>query len=44
MPLQGSTIEAFTNDYQQILAASEWSTYWDGMFILKEITPATYQQ
>ena len=44
LPLQGSDLEAFANDYQQTLTANEWSTYWDGMFILKEITPVTYQQ
>ncbi|GAW95873.1 MULTISPECIES: erythromycin esterase family protein [Colwellia] len=44
LSLQGSDIEVFVNDYQQTLPASEWSTYWDGMFILKEITPAIYQQ
>ena len=44
LPLQGSDLEAFTNDYQQTLTANDWSTYWDGMFILKEITPVTYQQ
>ncbi|WP_019028491.1 erythromycin esterase family protein [Colwellia piezophila] len=44
LSLQGSTMEAFANDYQKTLPASEWDTYWDGMFILKEITPATYQR
>ncbi len=34
----------FANDYQSTLPASQWSTYWDGMFILEEITPATYQK
>lgn len=44
LSLQGSNIEYFANDYQQTLSASEWTTYWDGMFILKEITQVTYQQ
>ncbi|NQZ26207.1 MAG: hypothetical protein HRT55_07820 [Colwellia sp.] len=44
LTLQGSDLEAFANDYQQTLTANEWSTYWHGMFILKEITPVTYQQ
>jgi erythromycin esterase len=42
--IQGSDLKAFANDYQDTLKASEWSTYWDSMFVLKEITPATYQQ
>jgi erythromycin esterase len=44
LSLQESDIKAFSNDYKDTLPASEWATYWDGMFILKEITPATYQQ
>lgn len=44
LPLTNSNMEVFANDYQQTLPASEWSTFWDGMFILKEITPATYKQ
>ena len=42
--LEGVNMEAFGNDYESTLPASEWSTYWDAMFVLKEITPATYQQ
>jgi erythromycin esterase len=41
--VQGSDLKAFANDYQDTLKASEWPTYWDSMFILKDITPATYQ-
>jgi len=42
--VQGSDLKAFANDYKDTLKASEWPTYWDSMFILKDITPATYQQ
>ena len=44
LPLENSTMAVFANDYQQTLPAKEWTTYWDGMFILKDITPATYVQ
>ncbi|WP_157829072.1 erythromycin esterase family protein [Colwellia sp. 75C3] len=44
LSFQGGEMHVFSNDYKEILAASEWATYWDGMFILKKITPATYQQ
>jgi erythromycin esterase len=44
LAFKGGEIEAFSNDYKETIDASEWSTYWDGMFILKEITPAIYQQ
>ena len=44
LPLANSTMAVFANDYQQTLPAREWTTYWDGMFILKDITPATYGQ
>ncbi|KGJ89063.1 erythromycin esterase family protein [Colwellia psychrerythraea] len=42
--LKDRVMAAFANDYQTTLPANQWSTYWDGMFVLKEITPATYQQ
>jgi len=42
--VQGSDLKVFANDYQDTLKASEWPAYWDSMFILKDISPATYQQ
>jgi len=44
LSLQDDEIKVFSNYYKDTLAASKWSTYWDGMSILKEITPVTYQQ
>lgn len=44
LALKESELEVFANDYQTTLSASDWPTYWDGMFILKEVKPATYQQ
>ena len=44
LSLKQSNMEVFANDYQNTLPASQWSNYWDGLFILKEITPATYNQ
>ena len=44
LSLEGSDMPVFSNDYKDVLPAREWATYWDGMFVLKEITPATYQQ
>ncbi len=41
LPLVGNDITAFSNNYQATLPAKQWSTYWDGMFILKDITPST---
>jgi len=43
LPLKESTMDVFANDYQNTLPSSQWSTYWDGMFILKEITSAEYK-
>ncbi len=42
--VQESDLRVFANDYQDTLKASEWPIYWDSMFILKDISPATYQQ
>jgi len=44
LPLKEGTMDVFANGYHSTLPASQWSTYWDGLFILKEITPAIYNQ
>jgi erythromycin esterase len=44
LTLQRGTMEVFANGYDTTLPASQWSTYWDGLFIVKEITPAIYKQ
>lgn len=41
--LQTSEMVVFSNDYRQTLPAKSWSKYWDGVFVIKEITPAEYQ-
>ena len=40
---KNSDIQIFANDYQQTLMANEWTKYWDGIFVIKQIEPATYQ-
>ncbi|GAA0820483.1 hypothetical protein KO495_13965 [Colwellia sp. D2M02] len=35
-------LQVFANDYQQTLPSNEWRKYWGGIFIIKNITPATY--
>ena len=44
LALEQYDMAVFANDYQATLPAKQWSTYWDGMFILEDITPATYQK
>jgi len=34
----------FSNDYQETLPASQWSTFFDGIFFIKNIDAASFQQ
>ena len=42
LPLEKNKRTVFSNDYQQKLTSSEWGRYFDGVFILKNITPTAY--
>ena len=39
---KNNPINVFSNDYQQVLSANEWPKYWDGIFIINKIKPASY--
>lgn len=42
LTLLTNEFKVFANDYQQTLLSEEWNKYFDGIFVLKEITPLSY--
>lgn len=43
LSIQDETVSAFTFNYGSPIKASEWQTYWDGIFFINKVTPANYQ-